>query len=208
MSYSSGTFSINTSGQPVVTGTTISSSVFNALTADLATGLTTCVLKDGSQTITANIPMATFKFTGLGAGTANGEAMRFNEIATQAEQEATTSVITLVSPGRQQYHPSSVKGWGKLNINGTSAAQYNIASVDDNGAGDATVNWSTDFSSAHYSCVVTAVFDPAGSTATTYAGQAFASAYAGATTRVTTLRVSDGAGTDASFICVTASGDQ
>jgi len=34
----SGTFQINTSGQPVVTGTSISSTVFNALTADLATG--------------------------------------------------------------------------------------------------------------------------------------------------------------------------
>ena len=63
MSFSAGVFSINTAGQPVVTGTTISSSVFNALTADLATGLSTTVLKDGTQTITANIPMSGFKFT-------------------------------------------------------------------------------------------------------------------------------------------------
>lgn len=80
MSFSAGTFSINSTGQPVVTGTTISSSVFNALTADLATGLTTCVLKDGSQTITANIPMASFKFTGLGAGSASGDSVRYEQI--------------------------------------------------------------------------------------------------------------------------------
>jgi fibronectin-binding autotransporter adhesin len=55
MSFSAGTFSINSSGQPVVSGTTISSSVFNALTADLATGLSTCMLKDGTQTATAGI---------------------------------------------------------------------------------------------------------------------------------------------------------
>jgi len=58
MSFSGGVFSINTSGQPVVAGTTISSSVFNALTADLATGLSTCLLKDGTQTATAIIPFA------------------------------------------------------------------------------------------------------------------------------------------------------
>jgi len=58
MSFSAGVFSINTSGQPVVTGTTISSTVFNALTADLATGLSTCVLKDGTQTTTASVPFA------------------------------------------------------------------------------------------------------------------------------------------------------
>src|SRR3990167_3578612 len=33
----------------------------------MATGLSTCVLKDGSQIITANIPMGGFKFTGSGS---------------------------------------------------------------------------------------------------------------------------------------------
>ena len=76
MSFSGGTFSINTSGQPVVTGTTISSSVFNALTADLATGLSTCMLKDGTQTATAGIGFyaGTVSLPGiyLGTDTATG----------------------------------------------------------------------------------------------------------------------------------------
>jgi hypothetical protein len=59
MSYNgSGTFQINTSGQPVVTGTVISSSAFNALTADLATGLSTAITKDGQTATTARIPFA------------------------------------------------------------------------------------------------------------------------------------------------------
>jgi hypothetical protein len=59
MSYNgSGTFLINTSGQPVVTGTPISSTVFNALTADLATGLSTAITKDGQTATTARIPFA------------------------------------------------------------------------------------------------------------------------------------------------------
>jgi hypothetical protein len=59
MSYNgSGTFNINTTGQPVVAGTVISSSAFNALTTDLATGLTTAITKDGQTTTTARITFA------------------------------------------------------------------------------------------------------------------------------------------------------
>ena len=54
----SGTFQINTSGQPVVAGTVISSTAFNALTSDLATGLSTAITKDGQTTTTARIPFA------------------------------------------------------------------------------------------------------------------------------------------------------
>ena len=59
MSYNgSGTFNINTAGQPVVTGTVISSTAFNALTSDLGTGLSTAITKDGQTTATARIPFA------------------------------------------------------------------------------------------------------------------------------------------------------
>ena len=59
MSYNgSGAFQINTSGQPVVAGTVISSTAFNALTADLATGLSTAITKDGQTTTTARIIFA------------------------------------------------------------------------------------------------------------------------------------------------------
>ena len=59
MSYNgSGTFVINSTGQPVVTGTVISSSTFNSLTADLGTGLSTAITKDGQTTTTVKIPFA------------------------------------------------------------------------------------------------------------------------------------------------------
>ena len=59
MSYNgSGTFNINTTGQPVVAGTVITASAFNALTTDLATGLTTAITKDGQTTTTARITFA------------------------------------------------------------------------------------------------------------------------------------------------------
>jgi len=79
MSFSSGTFTL-VSGNPVVTATTISSTWANNTLSDIATGLTTCVLKDGTQTITANLPMAGFILTGLGAGAAAGNSVRYEQV--------------------------------------------------------------------------------------------------------------------------------
>ena len=80
MSYNgSGTFQINTSGQPVVTGTVISSSAFNALTADLATGLSTAITKDGQTATTVRIPFA----QGINSS-----------LATDATNTTTGSIIT------------------------------------------------------------------------------------------------------------------
>ena len=81
MSYNgSGTFLINSAGQPVVANTVISATTFNALTADLANGLTTCITKDGQTTPTANIPMGGFKITNLANGTAATDAATVAQI--------------------------------------------------------------------------------------------------------------------------------
>jgi hypothetical protein len=76
----SGTFVINSSGQPVVANTVISTTVFNALTADLATGLSTCVTKDGQTIPTANLPMGTFKLTNLGVGSAATDSATLGQV--------------------------------------------------------------------------------------------------------------------------------
>jgi hypothetical protein len=80
MSYNgNGTFQINTTGQPVVTGTVISSTAFNALTADLATGLSTAITKDGQTATTVRIPFA--------AGISS-------TLATDSSSTSTGSIIT------------------------------------------------------------------------------------------------------------------
>lgn len=66
----SGTFNINTAGQPVVNGTTITDTAFNALIADLASGLTNAVTRDGQSPATANLPMGNNKHTGVSDATA------------------------------------------------------------------------------------------------------------------------------------------
>ena len=59
MPFSSGSYSAPSSTwNPAVDGTAIDSSDWAALLADLATALSTCVLKDGSQTATASVPFA------------------------------------------------------------------------------------------------------------------------------------------------------
>ncbi|MFZ9649326.1 MAG: beta strand repeat-containing protein [Fluviibacter sp.] len=70
----SGTFQISGVGLPYTPSTTISSSVANQLNTDFATGLSTCITKDGQTTITANIPLSGFKITSLGTGTASNDA--------------------------------------------------------------------------------------------------------------------------------------
>lgn len=47
---------------------------------DIATGLSTCLLKNGTQTVTANIPMSTFKFTGLGNGSAATDSATVGQV--------------------------------------------------------------------------------------------------------------------------------
>lgn len=88
----SGTFLINTAGQPVTSGSTISSTAFNSLTSDLATGLSTCITKDGQTTITANIPFGNNKITGLGAGTLATDAATISQV-----QGSTVKLITSIA---------------------------------------------------------------------------------------------------------------
>ena len=54
----SGTFALYSPGNPVVTGTTISSTWANNTLSDIATGLSTCITKNGQTTTTATIPFA------------------------------------------------------------------------------------------------------------------------------------------------------
>ena len=133
MSYNgTGTFNINTAGQPVVTGTTITSTAFNLLTADLASGLTTALTKDGQTTPTANIPMGTFKITGLGAGTAATDAAQYGQLQAGATTIATvTGTDTLtgsLTPAIAAYATGNLFSFVAAATN-TGAATINLNSL-------------------------------------------------------------------------------
>jgi hypothetical protein len=79
----SGTYSLP-AGNPVVTGTTISSSTTNNTNTDIATALTNCLTRDGQSTPLANLPMNSKKLTGLAAGTSNGDSVRYEQLTAAA----------------------------------------------------------------------------------------------------------------------------
>lgn len=143
----SGTFVINSAGQPVVTGTTIASTAFNSLTADLATGLSTTLTKDGQSTPTANIPMGTFKITGLGNGTASTDAVNLGQVqgaftgsgyTTTATAAGTTTLTVASNPN--QYFTGATTQTVVLPVASTMTAlgqQFRIVNLS---SGTVTVN--------------------------------------------------------------------
>lgn len=60
--------------------TTILSALVNGNFSDAATALSTAVYKDGQQTLTANIPFANFKITGLGTGSARTDSINYGQV--------------------------------------------------------------------------------------------------------------------------------
>lgn len=63
-----GLFTLYSPGNPVVTGTTISSTWANNTLSDIATGLSTAITKNGQTVVTANIPFGGYNLTGVGSG--------------------------------------------------------------------------------------------------------------------------------------------
>ncbi len=88
---------------PAVSNTTINSTDWAALLADLSTALSTAMYKDGQATPTANLPMGGFKLTGLAAGNATGNSVRYEQFfptfnTTGPVNETKTTVASASSP--------------------------------------------------------------------------------------------------------------
>lgn len=69
-------------GNPVVTGTTISSSWANTTLSDIATALTGSVAADGQTPMTGPLAMGNNKVTGMAAGVGAGDAVEFAQFST------------------------------------------------------------------------------------------------------------------------------
>ena len=75
---------------PAIPDTEINATDFNAMLDDLSEALTESIASDGVTTVTANIPMAGFKLTGVGLATTLGDALSYGRNATVAALVATT----------------------------------------------------------------------------------------------------------------------
>ena len=79
----SGTYTLP-AGNPVVTGTTISSTWANNTLTDIATALTGSLAADGQTTATGNLKMGSNRVTGLADGIASTDAATVNQIPSGA----------------------------------------------------------------------------------------------------------------------------
>jgi hypothetical protein len=161
----------NTSAGDIIIGATggvviASNSTVNTITAN-ATGahFVGNVAIGGITTLSGNLVLGSSALSANGgvgtAGqllTSNGTAAYWSTVnsgpvaATQAEQEAASSTTTYVSPGRQHFHPSAAKFWAHFGTSGNLLAGYNVTSITDGGAGNATVVIAIDFGTSDY-CV-------------------------------------------------------
>lgn len=128
----SGTFGL-ASGNPVVTGTTISSTTHNNTMSDIASGLTNCVTRDGQSPATANIPLGSNKITGLAAGASLTDAAQVAQVQSSAVQYLTgvagTDTITAgVSPSPSAYSAGMTFRFASAGAN-TGAVTLNVASL-------------------------------------------------------------------------------
>lgn len=97
----SGTFiSLPPPDFPALPFTTILASMFNANMQDIFTnGLTNCLTRDGQSPPVANLPMAGFKFTGIGAGTADTDSAQLGQTLAVRGQVGVVDWDTRVTNG-------------------------------------------------------------------------------------------------------------
>jgi microcystin-dependent protein len=90
----------------VIAGDDIRASDYNSEIDDISTALTDSLSRSGKGTMLANLDAGGFKVTNLGAATANGQAVRYDEFdafktlatATYAAKGANTDITSLNAP--------------------------------------------------------------------------------------------------------------
>jgi hypothetical protein len=122
-------------GNPVVTGTVISSTWANNTLSDIANnGLTNCVTKDGQQTLTANIPFGGFRATGLGDAVNAQDATTAKQIqngglVTLASVSGADTITAATAPSIGSYVSGQTFRFVAAGTNTTNAVTLNIGSL-------------------------------------------------------------------------------
>jgi hypothetical protein len=131
MAFSSGTFTFtsNTFAPTPVTGTTISSTDAASTWSEIATALTTCVLKDGSQTATSSVPFAAGISVTTGITTASTTFALVNTTATTVNfaGAATTLNIGATTGTATFSNPTLATAATTLTLFNTTATTVNFA---------------------------------------------------------------------------------
>ena len=148
-------------------------------------------------------PLTAITFVVSPNGTGYSLKSQALSVATQAMQEAGSSITASVTPGRQQYHPSAAKGWCSAGVSGNINAAYNVTSVTDGGAGKATINWTVVFTGS-YAMMATALT----STGTSLLTLINSATFSVASSEINTITSTTGALADPDAYSIAAFGDQ
>jgi hypothetical protein len=127
-----------------VSGTVISSAQVDANNSDVATALTQSIAVDGQSAVTANIPLANHKLTGLAAGTAATDSLSLGQAQAEAfvwcgTAGGSANAITLSpSPAITAYAAGQRFVWmasGSVNTGATTVAISGLSAIalQDNG---------------------------------------------------------------------------
>lgn len=114
-------------------GQTISSSQVNLNNSQIVSEITNSLPRDGQAAPTANIPMNSFKFTGLGNGSSSGDSVNYGQLTA-----ATSGLLTASSTAILTNKTYDTAGSGNVfKINGTT-----ISSISGNSSKVATTTGS------------------------------------------------------------------
>jgi hypothetical protein len=138
----SGVYSPPAADFPAVAGTVIESAKFNNVINDMASAISTAIMKDGQSTPTGDIPLATRKITGLGLGTArtdaaslaniqDGSGLYVSVVGGTANAITLTSapVITAYAAGQTFYFLATAANTGATTVAVSGLAAKNIYSI-------------------------------------------------------------------------------
>jgi hypothetical protein len=116
----SGTYTLP-AGNPVVTGTVISTTWANNTMNDLASAMTDSVAADGQTPMTGNLDLNTHKVVGLVAGSATGEAVEYTQFTTAFVNPVFTGTgFMLIPKGTTAERPVSPVN-GEIRYNTTTS---------------------------------------------------------------------------------------
>lgn len=85
-------------GAQLANGEIVSATENNQFRNDVASALNVAWTRDGQAPATANIPMGSHKFTGLAAGTNNGDSVRFEQLPSATNKIDLTTSVTGILP--------------------------------------------------------------------------------------------------------------
>lgn len=127
----SGTFTIDTPGNPVQADTTIRASVHNDTLTEIAAGLSNCICVDGQSTITQNLPFNNKRITNLQAGVSLADAITTQNLIANygsyvASVGGTGDAITLTTFPTGISVNAGTEFWFIAASNNTGAVTVNI----------------------------------------------------------------------------------